>query len=237
MGGLAIVFLILKILLWSLTAVFALCVLLLILPVFYRADIRMQKQDKTEFTVKGRGFILLGILAVTVSYPSKRPVIIRFLGIPFRIRINEKKTDSPKKKEQDKSKAPSQKVPVIDRIKSVLHILSMDASKEAILRGREKILKLLSHLLPDKLYGDVSFGMEDPSDTGEILGILCALRALFSWNLTLDPVFDKEYLDGKVTCKGKVIPVLLIMDALQIMTDRRIKGFVRRIQKGLKNGR
>ncbi|MCR4587585.1 MAG: DUF2953 domain-containing protein [Lachnospiraceae bacterium] len=233
-----ILLLILKIILILLAVLLGLVILLLVVPVFYKMEGSAVKNEEMIVNGWGKVRILLGILTVHIRFPEEIPVRVTFLGITvFRLRPQEKKPEEPPASTEEKPQENKVAVPLKDRIKAVIHILQMDASKEALRRGKEKIFRILGHVLPRKMEGRIAFGMEDPADTGYILGGASVLFSFLNWKMQLLPDFEQEKLDVYAKGKGHIVFIVLILYVLQILTDRYIRGFIRRLKKGIKYGR
>ncbi|MCR5032225.1 MAG: DUF2953 domain-containing protein [Lachnospiraceae bacterium] len=240
MGALSIIGTVFKIILWILAGLLGLLILLLILPIFYSIGGEGCK-DKEHAAGSGSGkiFLLFGFVYVKILFPSEHPVILKILGIPvYKLTPGREKPEKEKpKQETQKEETQTPSVSVKDKIKAVIRILQMDASKEALHRGRIRILRIVKHILPRRMKGHFRFGMDDPADTGYILGGLSALFSFLPWKVSLYPEFEREILEGSGKGSGHVVPLLLIIYSVQILTDRYIRGFIRRIRKGLKYGR
>ena len=64
--------------------------------------------------------------------------------------------------------------------------------------------KLLSHVWPCRGKGTVTFGLEDPYYTGQILEGASLLYPFFYKRLTLQPVFDEKCLEAELDYRGRV---------------------------------
>lgn len=79
---------------------------------------------------------------------------------------------------------------------------------EAHVRARSAILKELRYLLkklkPVKLQGRLRFGLEDPSVTGWLMGVLSILCSWYPGSFELCPDFEQEILEGRLNVKGRI---------------------------------
>lgn len=64
--------------------------------------------------------------------------------------------------------------------------------------------KLFAHVWPCKGKGTVTFGLEDPCYTGQILAGASLLYPFFYKRLSLQPVFDEKCLEAELDYRGRV---------------------------------
>ena len=68
----------------------------------------------------------------------------------------------------------------------------------------KQLKKLLAHVWPGRGKGTVTFGLEDPYYTGQILAGASLLYPFFYKRLTLQPVFDEKCLEAELDYRGRV---------------------------------
>ena len=101
--------------------------------------------------------------------------------------------------------------------------------KEAAVFAWQRIRRLLKHLLPVKIRGQVTFGCEDPSVTGTVLAILGITIPFHKNCLEVHPLFDGENsLEGEVKLCGRIYGIVLIITAVQIYFNKNIKYVISR---------
>lgn len=92
--------------------------------------------------------------------------------------------------------------------------------------------KLLSHVWPCRGKGTVTFGLEDPYYTGQILAGASLLYPFFYKRLTLQPVFDEKCLEAELDYRGRVRVSYLLWLFWGIFhhkhTWKMIRGFMNR---------
>ncbi len=64
--------------------------------------------------------------------------------------------------------------------------------------------KLFAHVWPCKGKGTVTFGLEDPYYTGQILAGASLLYPFFYKRLSLQPVFDEKCLEAELDYRGRI---------------------------------
>ena len=83
--------------------------------------------------------------------------------------------------------------------------------REALLHAKKEVLYFLKKAAPKKVTGTVRFGFNDPALTGETLGILGMIYGKLPKDLSIQPDFEQEILQGDVRMKG----------SFQAVTDRK----------------
>lgn len=100
---------------------------------------------------------------------------------------------------------------IFDRIKSVdregLEIIRL------ILKNGGKLLK---HILPRKIRGRIHFGTSDPAQTGEILGAVSVLFAIYGQGVRVIPDFDQAVFEGEVELRGSLMGIVLLIFVIRI---------------------
>lgn len=86
--------------------------------------------------------------------------------------------------------------------------------------------KMIRHILPVKLKGEITFGVEDPYTMGQILTVLGMLYPVYQDKLTLHPDFENQTLEGNVELKGRIIPGYLLWKVLVIMASRDVRRII-----------
>ena len=75
--------------------------------------------------------------------------------------------------------------------------------REALLHAKKEVLYFLKKAAPKKVTGTVRFGFNDPALTGETLGILGMIYGKLPKDLSIQPDFEQEILQGDVRMKGR----------------------------------
>jgi len=99
------------------------------------------------------------------------------------------------------------------------------STKPFVKDALSRVLHLLKNLLPRKIKGYVLFGAESPDITGYVFGGYSVFKALYSrrFFLTLEPDFERKVLEGDLLIKGHFCVFTLLLDALRILFDKRLK--------------
>lgn len=122
---------------------------------------------------------------------------------------------------------------ICDKIKNVNEVknsfvayLKKDESKIAIREIKHIILKVLKHILPQKLKARVKFGFDDPSTTGNVLGVTGILYGVYGDKLELEPDFEHQVLEGEYSLKGRIKVIALLTAAWKLYRNKWIKDFI-----------
>ena len=102
-------------------------------------------------------------------------------------------------------------------------------TQEAIALVRTKAIRLVRHVFPTKIEGELAFDCTDPSITGSILAVLGMTIPLHRNCIKVTPLFEnRNVLYGNARLKGRVYGVMLVKTALEVYFDKNIKYVIRR---------
>lgn len=88
--------------------------------------------------------------------------------------------------------------------RSILHLLEDEQLRAAVVRIKGYLLRGAGYLMPQKLEGNIVFGLEDPADTGKVLGWIAAAMPLYGDRLDVMPDFNRKVLEGEVLVAGRI---------------------------------
>lgn len=83
---------------------------------------------------------------------------------------------------------------------------------------------------PTKLEGEIHFGFDDPSVTGETLGVMACVLPLYQNYLTVCPDFEKACLDGYLRGKGKIYLGAVVMLLLKVLWNKNLIKVTKKVQ-------
>lgn len=127
---------------------------------------------------------------------------------------------------------------IIHNIRYYIRILQTESFKRAFVLCREQLLRLMKIVLPRKVSGTFTIGMEDPAATGQILSIYGILYPLIGDSITVIPDFEKPVMEGSFRFKGKITAFTLIRIAAKIYFDKDLKRVICLFKKeAVQNGR
>ena len=136
---------------------------------------------------------------------------------------------------------------ICDNIKNInetknafIDFLSTEESKKCISELKCRLLKILLHILPTRFRGNIRFGFTDPETTGKTYGFICIFLAKYGNTLSITPQFndvEKTFVEGDFKFKGRIRSFVLIVQAIKIYKNKRLKEFLTFAKgKGKKNG-
>lgn len=82
--------------------------------------------------------------------------------------------------------------------------------------------KLLKHIFPKKVRGWIHFGTSDPAQTGEILGAVSILFAMYGQGVRVIPDFDQAVFEGKVELHGSLMGIILLILVIRVHPIRLV---------------
>lgn len=127
---------------------------------------------------------------------------------------------------------------IIHNIRYYIKILQTESFKRAFVLCREQLLRLMKIVLPRKVSGTFTIGIEDPAATGQILSIYGILYPLIGDSITVIPDFEKPVMEGSFRFKGKITAFTLIRIAAKIYFDKDLKRVICLFKKeAVQNGR
>ena len=95
---------------------------------------------------------------------------------------------------------------------------------------KQYIGEIFRILRPDMLEGYVKFGMEDPANTGYILGILAMILPLYQGFLTIEPDFTMQIIKGHLQGKGKIRLISVVKLAIKVILNKNLIKVTKKVQ-------
>jgi len=94
------------------------------------------------------------------------------------------------------------------------------------------IKKILKHIVPQEFRVRLSYGFDNPANTG----ILCGFVALFStyfseYDICLNPIFDQEILEGELFLKGRLLCFVITYYVLQLVLSKTFRKTIKEAKK------
>lgn len=130
----------------------------------------------------------------------------------------------------EKIKAIPQKLKNIgSKIKKVNQWIQDEQNRSAVRFALGKVIGLLKKYGPKHMKTDVTYGMEDPAATGQVLAVLSVLPFLYYDKVSIMPDFEAErfYIEGSWDIKGRIQVIHLLKAAIQIWRNPDVKHFIK----------
>lgn len=119
---------------------------------------------------------------------------------------------------------------ICDKIKKVKKLLDSEQMKRTETWIIKEIKALIFHIKPNKLQGNIRFGMEDPCLTGEILALAGVFYPLYGEYFTIEPFFEKQILEGEVFFCGRIYGIYFALLAWRIFKNRDLRFIIKKIK-------
>ena len=103
-------------------------------------------------------------------------------------------------------------------------LLNTAESKCAIRKVKEQLGKLWKHIKPQVFQGNVQFGFEDPSKTGDVFSKVSLIYPLYAGHIVVVPNFQKSVFKGDLRMKGRVQVAVLLYIGWKILFDDEIRN-------------
>ena len=105
---------------------------------------------------------------------------------------------------------------------------------EENVKARESIwreLKFLwKHSRPRKADLTLHFGFEDPSWTGQCMGVLSILNVWYPGRIFLKPEFEQEIFEGTLYIKGHMMLAVPLLSVFRLWRDKNVMNMYRRFR-------
>ncbi len=133
-----------------------------------------------------------------------------------------------KRKKQEPAEEPSRRQRIMRAVKATTRVLSKMREYSVLSTAMPPIQRFLYRSRPRDIHGWISFGLADPSQTGEIVGAIAALPVIYQTDLTFLPDFDteKNFIDGDVHVKGHLVLFSVVILAVGILRQKNIRAFI-----------
>lgn len=112
---------------------------------------------------------------------------------------------------------------ICDKIKYWIGVLQEETTKEALNLVKIQLMKLIKHIIPRKIRGNVTFGFEDPATTGQVLAGICAFYPLYYEQINISPDFTQTIFVGDLDVKGRIYLWVLVKIGIRVYFDKNIQ--------------
>ena len=117
--------------------------------------------------------------------------------------------------------------------------LNREENKRTLRLLRRQLGKLLHHLAPTRLSGELTLGMEDPYAMGQLVSAAAILYPVIQDRIRFTPIFGESVIDGELSLRGRIRVGTLLWLAVRILLDGNFRKLLRKIlnRGGHKDGR
>ena len=109
-----------------------------------------------------------------------------------------------------------------DKLEQVQSIWKDQSNRAAISYLWSLVKKFLQHIRPRRVKGYIHFGMENPAETGKILGVLAMIYGIIENMPEIQPDFEQKILEGRFLLKGRVQIYVILVLLFKILRDERV---------------
>ena len=88
------------------------------------------------------------------------------------------------------------------------------------------LFRLLKHLRPRKIQGEMEFGFEDPSSTGRLLGLISVVYPVIPAKLEIIPDFQEKRFGCDISARGHFIILYVIINIVKLMKIPEVKALL-----------
>lgn len=117
-----------------------------------------------------------------------------------------------------------------ERMQETVSALKEDAAKNVFRRFRHHLAYLWKHLKPDRIRGELKYGFNDPSLTGELTGILYLLLPAGHYQIRLEPDFENAVYEGDLSIRGHIRICHLVRIVACVFFDKEFRALLKRFQ-------
>lgn len=146
---------------------------------------------------------------------------------PKKPKIAEAHKKPRKSPENEDSKKDFENRSFYDKIKKYIEIIESKRFKQAFEYSKDKIVKLLKHILPRRfnIYGEVGF--DDPSVTGQILVITSMLIPIVGDKINIQGNFEEPVIDIEGKLKGRITLFKVLWTLAVLYFNKNIRKIIK----------
>ena len=129
---------------------------------------------------------------------------------------------------------------ILEKYAEVRQFLGEEETKKALRDCKKYFLKSWRHVRPRRFHGVVHFGMEDPAETGKVLGAVAMLFPVYRDRLVIAPDFEQKILEGEFYARGRIQIGFFMLLGIQMVLNRNLLGRIQKVRNivgGRKNGK
>lgn len=110
-----------------------------------------------------------------------------------------------------------------EKWETVMELAGDPANRKSLQLILKQLKKIIRHPLPRKGQGDITFGLEEPCQMGQVLSAAALLYPFTHSFLTLHPVFNEKVLEGEIHVKGRIRLGVMFGYVLRLLFDGNIR--------------
>lgn len=128
---------------------------------------------------------------------------------------------------------------ICDKIKNVREnigyyhsVITSDEGRKTVAMVKRELGNLFKHIAPKKFRLSLRFGFDDPSTTGQVMGIAGMLYPIWNYDITLQPDFEQKVVAGQLYIRGRIRVFTVIRIAWRVYFNKNLKKVLAMLKKG-----
>jgi len=113
----------------------------------------------------------------------------------------------------------------------LIEIMTSDENKPTFRKLKRRVIKILNHIKPRKVKGEIYFGLDNPANTGYTLAIVSMIYPIYANRLKFYPDFEKSVFKGELYIKGRIRLSVLLWYSLTLLIDKNVRRILKTIKK------
>ena len=122
-------------------------------------------------------------------------------------------------------------VNIVKDIDYYINALKDERNKKVFSLCLSQASSIIKNIKPKVFKGNLTIGIDDPYTMGQILSIYGILFPIIHDKITINPVYDKEVIEGDLYIKGRISVFVLIRAAIKIYFNRDYKRMIKIFKK------
>lgn len=122
-------------------------------------------------------------------------------------------------------------VNIVKDIDYYINALKDERNKKVISLCLSQTSSIINNIKPKVFNGNLTIGIDEPYTMGQILSIYGILFPIIHDKITINPVYDKEVIEGDLYIKGRISVFVLIRAAIKIYFNRDYKRMIKIFKK------
>ena len=122
----------------------------------------------------------------------------------------------------------------------LMKFLRSSNTKRAWAVVKDVLIRLLNHIKPTKIKGQVTYGTGDPASTGTNLGYMSIALPFYYNKIDITPDFENKILDGEIYIRGRIRVINVLSYAIKLLVNKYVRKAIRQfksISGGNSNGK
>ena len=112
---------------------------------------------------------------------------------------------------------------ITEKKDKISEFLTNETHKNAFLKLKKEVIRLLKRLIPKKIQGDIVFGFEDPSWTGKLLAWISVIYPWIGEHMDITPDFEHRTLSGDLQIRGRLQVIAPIVTAVRLILSKAVR--------------